>query len=42
MVRNFFKLSADQRLALVDKVSAFAEKGEVEYYKNKDLRLPLK
>ncbi|MDF7826563.1 aldo/keto reductase [Pontiellaceae bacterium B12227] len=42
MVRNFARLSEKQRLALADKVSTFAEQGEVEYYKNKDLRLPKK
>ena len=40
MVRNFTALSANQRIALADKVSAFAEEGKVEYYKNKNLRLP--
>lgn len=40
MVRNFTTLSEKQRLALADRVASFAEQGEVEYYKNKDLRLP--
>lgn len=40
MVRRFSKLSETQRLALADKVAAFAEEGQVEYYKNKELRLP--
>lgn len=40
MVRRFSALSAEQRLALADKVADFAGEGKVEYYKNKDLRLP--
>lgn len=42
MVRRFTKFSETQRLALADKVAAFAGEGRVEYYKNKDLRLPKK
>ncbi|QBG48320.1 aldo/keto reductase [Verrucomicrobia bacterium S94] len=38
MVRNFSHLSGEQRLALSDKVAAFAAAGKVEYYKNDDLR----
>ncbi|MDZ8118140.1 aldo/keto reductase [Pontiella agarivorans] len=38
MVRNFSRLSEEQRLALANKVAAFAEAGKVEYYKNDDLR----
>jgi len=38
MVRNFSRLSEKQRLALADKVASFAEAGNVEYYKNRDLR----
>jgi aryl-alcohol dehydrogenase-like predicted oxidoreductase len=37
MVRRFSALSAAHRLALVEKVAAFAEEGEVEYYKSKEL-----
>ena len=40
IVRRFSELSSDQRQVLVDKVGGFAEQGKVEYYKNKDLRLP--
>ncbi|VGO17288.1 General stress protein 69 [Pontiella desulfatans] len=38
MVNRFTDLSEQQRLALTNKVATFAEEGEVEYYKNKDLR----
>jgi len=38
IVRGFASLSEEQRMALVGKVAAFAEGGEVEYYKNDDLR----
>jgi aryl-alcohol dehydrogenase-like predicted oxidoreductase len=42
IVKRFAALSAEQRLALVQKVGAFAQEGKVEYYKNKDLRNPPK
>jgi aryl-alcohol dehydrogenase-like predicted oxidoreductase len=42
MVRRFSSLSMKERLALADKVAAFANEGKVEYYKNKELRLPAK
>lgn len=38
MVRCFSAQSPEQRTALIEKVSSFAEEGKVEYYKNKDLR----
>jgi aryl-alcohol dehydrogenase-like predicted oxidoreductase len=38
IVKQFAALSREQRMALVKKVAAFAEEGEVEYYKNKNLR----
>ena len=38
MVRRFAMLSKQERLALADKVAAFAEEGQEEYYKNRDLR----
>ncbi|MEN7972276.1 MAG: aldo/keto reductase [Verrucomicrobiota bacterium] len=38
IARRFSALSAEQRLALVKKVTGFAEEGKVEYYKNNDLR----
>lgn len=41
MVKRFSTLSSEQRLVLADKVAAFAEEGKVEYYKNKELRLPV-
>jgi aryl-alcohol dehydrogenase-like predicted oxidoreductase len=40
MVRRFSALSAEQRMALAEKVADFAEEGKVEYYKNKGLRQP--
>lgn len=40
IVKRFTSLSSSQRQALVDKVGGFAEEGKVEYYKNKELRLP--
>lgn len=38
MVKQFARLSEEQRMALVSKAAGFAEEGKVEYYKNKDLR----
>ncbi len=38
MARRFSTLSSAHRLALVEKVAAFAKEGEVEYYKSKELR----
>ena len=38
MVRRFSAFSSAHRMALVEKVAAFAEEGEVEYYKSKELR----
>jgi uncharacterized protein len=38
MVRRFEALAEVARLALVEKVAKFAELGEVEYYKNNNLR----
>ena len=38
MVKQFARLSEEQRMALVAKAAGFAEEGKVEYYKNKDLR----
>lgn len=38
IVKRFTTLSEKQRLALAEKVAAYAEEGKVEYYKNKDLR----
>ena len=40
IVKRFASMSSEQRLALVQKVGAFAKEGKVEYYKNKELRLP--
>ena len=38
MVRRFSSLSAEDRMALVEKVSDFSEAGEVEFYKDEELR----
>jgi aryl-alcohol dehydrogenase-like predicted oxidoreductase len=38
IARRFSTLTAEQRMALVERVAAFAEEGKVEYYKNKDIR----
>ena len=40
MARRFSALSSAQREALVQKVAAFAEEGQVEFYKNEELRKP--
>lgn len=40
MARRFSALSAAHRMALMEKVAAFAEEGEVEFYKSKELRTP--
>ena len=42
IVKRFSALSMDERMALVDKVAAFAEEGVVEYYKNDDIRAGLR
>jgi aryl-alcohol dehydrogenase-like predicted oxidoreductase len=38
IVKRFAALSKEDRMALVNRVSNFAEEGRVEYYKNEDLR----
>jgi aryl-alcohol dehydrogenase-like predicted oxidoreductase len=38
IAKRFTALTREQRMALVEKVAVFAEEGEVEYYKNEDLR----
>ena len=38
IVKRFTTLSKEQRVALVNRVSDFAQEGSVEYYKNEDLR----
>jgi aryl-alcohol dehydrogenase-like predicted oxidoreductase len=38
LAKRFTSLTEQQRMALVEKVAAFAESGTVEYYKNKELR----
>jgi len=42
IVKRFSAMTEAQRMALVEKVAAFAEEGNVEYYKNEDLRPHLK
>jgi uncharacterized protein len=36
--RRFFQFSPEERNALTAKVAAYAVEGQVEYYKQKDLR----
>jgi aryl-alcohol dehydrogenase-like predicted oxidoreductase len=38
IVKRFTALSKEQRVALVSRVSDFAEEGKIEYYKNEELR----
>jgi len=40
MVRRFSTLSSADRTALIEKVATFAKLGDVEFYKNEDLRRP--
>lgn len=42
IAKRFAGLSAEKRMALVEKVAAFAEEGKVEYYKNENLRSGLR